>query len=147
MLVSGTRRVLQRRVNGNSDVWLIDMARNVLRRFTDDPAIEGRPSWSPDGTRIVFQSFRRGVNDLYEKAVDGATPERLLLATSTSSDPWDWSPDGRFILYDQLPRGTNRDLWALPLDGDGKPFPVVQTRFVESNGRFSRQSLDCVSQR
>jgi Tol biopolymer transport system component len=32
---------------------------------------------------------------------------------------------------------TNQDLWALPLTGERKPFPVVQTNFVERNGQFS----------
>ncbi len=29
------------------------------------------------------------------------------------------------------------DLWALPLDGDRKSFPVVQTKFNERDGQFS----------
>src|SRR5213083_2964398 len=29
------------------------------------------------------------------------------------------------------------DIWALPLDGDRKPFPVVQTDFEERDGQFS----------
>jgi hypothetical protein len=32
---------------------------------------------------------------------------------------------------------TGADLWVLPLTGDGKPFPVVQTAFDERHGQFS----------
>jgi hypothetical protein len=32
---------------------------------------------------------------------------------------------------------TNADVWALPLTGDRKPFPVLQTPFVESHPQIS----------
>jgi Tol biopolymer transport system component len=47
-----------------------------------------------------------------------------------------WSPDGRFILY--VTAGvTGTDVWALPLFGDRKPFPYLQTRFGEYPAVFS----------
>ena len=52
--------------------------------------------------------------------------------------PSDWSADGRFVLYTftgSFP--ATSDIWALPLFGDRKPFPVVQTQFSESLGTFS----------
>ena len=49
----------------------------------------------------------------------------------------DWSRDGHLLLYrDQDPK-TGWDLWALPLDGDRKPMPLLQTPFEELQGRFS----------
>ena len=48
-----------------------------------------------------------------------------------------WSPDGRFILFANSSAKTARDIWAVPLDGDRKPFVVVQTGFEETAGRFS----------
>jgi hypothetical protein len=49
----------------------------------------------------------------------------------------DWSLDGRFILFHSIDPELSHDLWALPLDGDKTPFPVVRTRFVEPYGQFS----------
>jgi dipeptidyl aminopeptidase/acylaminoacyl peptidase len=51
--------------------------------------------------------------------------------------PDDWSLDGRFILFGQEEKLGNQDLWVLPLDGDRKPFPVVQTADDESYAQFS----------
>jgi eukaryotic-like serine/threonine-protein kinase len=49
-----------------------------------------------------------------------------------------WSPDGRYLLYVYGAGVVRRsDLWALPLFGDGKAFPVLDTPFVETQGRFS----------
>ena len=63
--------------------------------------------------------------------------EELLLSTSDGSWPMDWSADGRFLLYDSPNPKRGWDIWALPLEGDGKPFEVVQTDFNERLGQFS----------
>jgi serine/threonine protein kinase len=129
---------LSRIVNGNSDVWLIETARNVLRRLTTDADYDGVPVWSPDSNLVAFSSRRRGHRELYQRSLIGAGAETLLLdlGVNLASDATDWSTDGHFILYQVFgERGT--DLWALPLDGDRKPFPVAQSSFDETNGRFS----------
>jgi hypothetical protein len=57
--------------------------------------------------------------------------------TPEPKNPLAWSPDGRFLLYATLHEKTGTDLWALPLSGQGKPFPVVQTPFEETAGQLS----------
>jgi Tol biopolymer transport system component len=133
----GRSVAFRRMVGGNMDVWLMDIARGILRRFTSDAARDYEALWSPDGSRIAFSSDRNGVLDLYEKAVDGAGTESLLLESPEHKNIYDWSLDGRFILYGPQNSKTGQDLWALPLDGDRKPLAVAQTPFQEVNGRFS----------
>jgi serine/threonine protein kinase/Tol biopolymer transport system component len=134
------RRVaVARNVSSNWDVWLIDTARGMNRRLTSHPAVDGLAVWSPDGSHIVFSSARRGSNmlDLYTMLVSGTGGEELLLETPGGGASTDWSSDGRFLLY-HCPRLTTRhDLWALPMDGNKKPFPVAQSTFNELNGQFS----------
>jgi eukaryotic-like serine/threonine-protein kinase len=133
----GRRVALHQRVNQNIDVWLLELGRGVLSRFTFDPALDVFPIWSPDGSRIVFSSNRKGPQDLYQKPAVGAGNEELLLATAQDKTPTDWSPDGRFLLYRSVDPKTGYDLWALPMNGDQKPFPVVQTNFDERDAQFS----------
>ena len=83
---------------GNRDLWLIETARGVLRRFTSDPAIDGDPVWAPDSNRIAFLSRRSGPKNLWLKRIDGGTEERLRESAENEA-PTDWSPDGRFILF------------------------------------------------
>ena len=50
----------------NRDIWLLDLARGVLSRFTFDPRNDVMPIWSPDGGRVAFGSDREGgVFNLY----------------------------------------------------------------------------------
>jgi hypothetical protein len=66
------------------------------------------------------------------------TPARPCRPLQCGVTPTDWSSDGRYILYTlngSFPRTT--DIWALPLFGDRKPFPVVHSGFTESLGVLS----------
>jgi len=123
--------------SGARDVWLIDIARGTPTQFTFDPAEDFVPVWSPDGSRIVFVSDREGNGNLYQKSASGAGNEELLLKTNERKWSGDWSRDGRFLIYTSLNENTKHDLWILPMTGEKKPFPFLQTRSNEDHGRFS----------
>jgi len=115
-----------------SDLWIFDLVRGTSSRFTFDPATDAFPVWSPDGSHIAFGSSREGTMNLYQKLSSGAGTEPLL-KSGEAKYPTDWSPDGRFILYTTVAG----DMWLLPLSGERKPVPFLQTPFFESSGRFS----------
>lgn len=94
--------------------------------------------WSPDGSGIVFGHFESNSNmDLYQRRTNGLGREDLLLRTSANKASTGWSADGRFLLYRSPDPKTGFDVWAMPLAGDRKPFPVVQTAAGERDGEFS----------
>jgi Tol biopolymer transport system component len=133
----GRRAALWQLIDGNGDIWLLDLVRNVLSRFTSDPALDSEPVWSSNGRRIIFASNRKGTYDLYTKPASSPGSEELLLANEQSKRPLDWSPDDRFLLYINSDPKTGIDIWGLPLEGDRKPFPVVRTNFDEDLAQFS----------
>ena len=134
----GTYVALDRTVQTNPDIWLVDLGRGGMARFTFDPGIDIAPIWSPDGMRIVFSSTRKGPFNLYVKSTSGASAEELLLETPNNKYPNDWSRDGQFLLYGDTDPKTGRDLWALPVTGnDRKPIEIVKTPFEELDGQFS----------
>src|SRR5437867_7593503 len=51
--------------------------------------------------------------------------------------PVDWSPDGKFLMFRSRDPKTGYDLWLLPMTGDRKPVPIVQTPFNDGGGAFS----------
>jgi eukaryotic-like serine/threonine-protein kinase len=121
----------------NQDIWLHDVTRGTSTRFTFDPASDTTPVWSPDGSRIAFASDRDGGPNLYLKVATGAGNEELLFKSGEVKAPNDWSRDGRFLLFNSFNQKTGSDLWVLPMTGDRKPVPYLQSQFNEINGRFS----------
>jgi Tol biopolymer transport system component len=119
------------------DLWIADATRDSTSRLSYHPASEGIPIWSPTGDRIVFNSIRQDSRDLYWKSTVGGEDE-LLLRSTKSKHPSDWSSDGKFLLFVQGNESEIAwDVWVLPLTGDRKPFPVVQSPFVETHAQFS----------
>ena len=120
-----------------SDIWLLDAQKGTASQFTFHPAADFDPLWSPDGSRIVFSSNRRGVLDLYHKRADGTGPEQLLFASPVAKHLQASSPDGRFIVFRTSDPQTGLDLWRLPLEGDRTPVPLLRTEFNEDQAAIS----------
>ena len=127
----GRRVAMTRTVQGNADIWLLDLVRGGMTRLTFDAATDANPVWSPDGMRIAFSSNRTGVFDLYVKPSNGSGVEERLVDSPNTKQPQDWSADGRWLLYYENTPTTGRDLWALdmtspdrPSTRSGRPEPV-----------------------
>jgi Tol biopolymer transport system component len=133
----GRHAVVQRTVDGNTDIWTLDLDRNTSMRFTTEPEPDIGALWSPRDDRIVYSSLQAGRFQLFEKPIAGAD-RTLLLSTPAHKQVTDWSHDGRFLLFRTVAVTPvpDMDIWALPLD-TRQPFPVVRTRFEERDGQFS----------
>ena len=123
-------------LNQTQDLWMHDLARGAISRFTFGPGTNTNPVWSPDGSRIAFASNRRGPIDIYQKTASGGGKDELLLKADAPSRPTDWSSDGRFLAFMSYKK-SSWDLWLLPLEGDRKPVPFLETEFDEEDGHFS----------
>jgi len=124
---------------GTRDLWIFDVARRLGERFTYESGDDFGPNWSrPGGDRIFFSSLRKGTIDLYEKPSSGLGSEALLLRDDLGKFNANASEDGRFLVYVAGGGIINRsDIWVLPLFGERKPAPFLETRFLESQGQFS----------
>jgi Tol biopolymer transport system component len=67
---------------------------------------------------------------------NGAGSDEMLADTPDSKVVEDWSPDGKFILYNI----ASTSIWALPVAGDHKPFPLLDTPFAELEAKISADS-------
>ena len=63
--------------------------------------------------------------------------EELLLKSGEDKIPTSWSRDGRFLLFTATDSDSRYEIWALPLEGNKKPFPFLHTEFDNDDGRFS----------
>jgi Tol biopolymer transport system component len=122
------------------DLWIYDLPRALLTRLTFEASDEMNAVWTRNGDRIIFNSRRNGRLDLYQKSASGAGAETLLYSDGVNNlYPSSVSHDGKFLLYyiGNAASKTSNDVWALPLSGESKPAPVVQSESSETNGQFS----------
>ncbi|MFF0246448.1 amidohydrolase family protein [Streptosporangium sandarakinum] len=79
-------------------LWVCSASGGTARRLTSDLYDIAQPDWSPDGSTIVFQSYRDGVFNLWTIRPDGSAITRLTTGPFDHREPR-YSPDGRTIVY------------------------------------------------
>ena len=126
----------------NMSLWVYDLRRSSMTRIAFGWNNHS-PNWTPDGRQITFASPRSGEQNLYQTASDGSGPtERLHQSDQPQTAP-SWSPDSTALAFVQ-----NEDIWWLPMDGERKPRPFLQTEFRERfldfspNGRWIAYESD-----
>jgi Tol biopolymer transport system component len=120
------------------DVWILDLARGTKTRFTFGPGISAGPVWQPDGQAIIYASNTRGEAHIYHKDLNGKNPEALLETEGVYEITRSICHDGRHLAYLRYQRiQGRREIWILPLLGDRKPFPLVQSQFDVLDPAFS----------
>lgn len=104
----GRKVALSRERNGNSDIYINDLATRKETQLTFSPAVDTSPSFSEDGSKIVFTSDRGGSEQLYIMRSDGAaapcpaggtdTACRITFGEGRYTTPV-WSPRGDWIAF------------------------------------------------
>ena len=81
-----------------SEVYVMDADGGTRRNLSNSEGHDGYPVWSPDGSRIAFQSWRDGNGEIYMMNADGSSQRRLTNDPAFDGDPT-WSPDGTRIAF------------------------------------------------
>lgn len=126
-----------------SDLWVYGVDGGRGQRVTSDPGDEFAPVWSPDGRRLLFSSLTKSLVNLRIKDVMSLGNPVLLDVDNLGLGRFaaDWSRDGRYIMYVGGGRAISRsDLWVAPVAAAREARPLLDSAFVETQGRFSPDS-------
>ncbi len=132
----GTRVALDVGGPPDRDVWMWDLRRQTLERFTVDPAGNPMVAWSLDGKRLAFGSDRFGVTNMFWQAADGTGEPERLLESDRIQMPFGFAPDGR-LLFSADVAGQGRDVHALSMDGSRRVDRVLYGPANEGNTEIS----------
>ena len=100
-----------------------------LIRLTNNSTDDVKPAWSPDGTRIAFQSYRDGNAEVYVMNADGSGQTNLSHSGDYDGEPG-WSPDGTKITFISRRTGSYR-VYVMHADGSN-PVMFSQQRYCEN---------------
>lgn len=111
-------------------------------QLTDGGFTDGSPSWSPDGSQIVFHSTRyAGRFNILRMNADGTgrVPLTDFTLPYDSLDP-SWSPDGAKILFTtDRGSGGGTKIWVMNADGTS---PVQLTANIQFPSGASSRDLE-----
>lgn len=120
------------------DIWSVNSDGTDLTNLTHSPGIDADAQWSPDGSKIVFNSNRNGSYDIFVMDADGSDLQQLTNGPGGETYAT-WSPDGRRIAYVDDSRRTDQ---IVIMSGDGTvrrrlstPFQLVWALAWSPDGR------------
>jgi Tol biopolymer transport system component len=133
----GRRLALTMGESGGSEIWTYELARGTMTRLSLGGQVVVNPTWSTDGTRVLFGGFagQRAWNVWSVPSSEPAKPQRLMPLSNDTELPCTISPDGKWLIYAKA-TATNINLWLAPLDGTAGQ-PLLNTSARETDAVFS----------
>jgi hypothetical protein len=125
----GSQMVFASTEDGDSELFLVNLQTGVVRQLTENVNADTDPSWSPDGTKIIFTSDRTslGRNKIFVHDLTNSEQALLIDTTGLATLPA-FSPDGSQIVYSSG-RGSESIITVSSADGSRSR----QIQFRDSN--------------
>jgi TolB protein len=106
------------RDEGNLDIYVLNLANQVLTRITRNLAIDTEATWSGDGEKIYFTSDRSGGPQIYQADADTGRNKRRITYEGGYNGRSRLTPDGTGMAVVHSDRGAYRIARVNPENGD-----------------------------
>lgn len=101
-----------------AQVFVVNADGTAPHTLTNRPlAFDANPAWSPDGTRIAFESTADGKRAVWIMQSDGQRLRRVTEGPGSDAAPA-WSPDNSHIAF-MSDRDGNSEIYVIGADGSG----------------------------
>jgi len=104
--------------DGNQEIYLVNTDGTLARRVTNSKSIDISPTFSPDGSKMVFVSSRNGLPQLFIQDLASGDVKRLTFSGRYNTQP-SWSPAGDKIVYTTWEKGGEINIFTINPDGSG----------------------------
>jgi eukaryotic-like serine/threonine-protein kinase len=131
----GKRIVLT--LQGSSfDVWVYDLERGTFTKasFGGD---DYEPFWSPDGKMLAYTSSKSGIMQAYVKHGIVQGDETMVTDGTGVRNLFGWTADGREVIFSRDSKETGTDIYAVAVEGDRKPRPLVVAPFDQDGASLA----------
>jgi TolB protein len=116
------------------EIYTMDFDGESQRRVTFSHTLSLAPDWSPDGRKIVYQSYEKDNPGVFLVGKDGADKFRVPLSTQLNASP-SFSPDGKTIAFCGSVKG-NPEIFTVQSDGTGLK-RLTENVAIDSTPRWS----------
>jgi len=119
----------------NWEIYVMDADGGAPTRFTNDPAQDVNPAWSPDGAKLAFASDRTPAFDIYYMDAIALAPPTQLTSDAEFEIAPAWSPDGSKVAFG---RGGNdgAEIYVINADGTGQ-IQLTNNTFYDDSPSWS----------
>lgn len=102
--------------NGNTEVFVQDLASGQRRAVASFDGINSAPAWSPDGDRLALTLSRNGNPEIYVLEIDSGDMKRITNNSQAIDTEPVWTPDGNELLFTS-DRGGQPQIYRISADG------------------------------
>jgi TolB protein len=102
--------------DGKKEIYLCDYDGENPHPITNDRSINISPAWSPDGSKLVYTSYKRHSPDLWITDLSSSQTKIFTSFPGLNSAPA-WSPDGKYVAV-TLTKDGNAEIYLVTAEGE-----------------------------
>jgi TolB protein len=132
--IATTRIVFSGGATGNKEIYIADYDGANARKLTNHNSISIKPKISPDGSKVVYVSYKDRYPFLYVMDIASGKVTPLSRKPGVNIAP-NWSPDGQSVVM-ALSKDGDTEIYRVNADGTGLK-RLTQSRGVDTSPCFS----------